>query len=181
MQSFLQVTGRLLLLQSGPQDMPFSTTLLVVAAFANLITNVVSLSVTAPIAAALPQAVVAVLVSGLFVLALLQIRDRKARAVQAVTALFATQAALATVAIFPLQALAPFLQAVAENPDAASTIQPPSMAFGAWLALGIWSVMVTAHILRHALDVRLLAGVGLAILQGIVIWVVYQPFASSPA
>lgn len=177
MNQAFQSLGRLLLLQGGPQDVPYSTTLLGLAAAANLLANVVSLSFTASVSAAIPQTVIAVVVSGLFVVALLQIRDRKPRAVQAVTALFATQAVLALVAIFPLNAMAPFLQAVAENPDAAATMQPPPMAFGAWLALGMWSVMVTAHILKHALDVRFLAGVGLAILQGIVIWLVYQPFA----
>ena len=37
--------------------------------------------------------------------------------------------------------------------------------------------MVTGHIFRNALDVHLLAGVGLAILQGLLIWIVLIPFA----
>ena len=177
MSQFLPLLGRLLLLRCGPQDLPYSTTLLGGSIAASLVANILSLGIGTTAFTAIPQPLLATLVSIGFVIGLLQIRERTPRTVQTLTALFATQAVLGLLALFPLQALAPIFQQIAENPDAASTIQAPSSAVAAWLALGLWSVMVTGHIFRNALDVHLLAGVGLAILQGLLIWIVLIPFA----
>ena len=177
MSQFLPSLGRVLLLQNGPQDLPYSTSLLAGSIAAGVVANILSLGVGTSTLVAIPQTLLATLISAGFVVGLLQIRERTPRAVQTLTALFATQAVLGVVALFPMSALAPVFQQLAENPDAAATIQAPSAAVGAWLALGLWSVLVTGHIFRHALDVHLIAGMGLALLQGMLIWLVLLPFA----
>ncbi|WP_348674796.1 hypothetical protein [uncultured Abyssibacter sp.] len=169
--------GRLLLLRCGPQDLPYSTSLLGGSIAASIAANILSLGIGTSTLAAVPQTLVATLVSVGFVIGMLQIRERTPRAVQTLTALFSTQAVLGVLALFPLRTLAPVFQQLAENPDAASTIEAPSSAVAAWLALGLWSVIVTGHILKNALDVHMLAGVGLAILQGMLIWIVLIPLA----
>ena len=91
MSQFLPLLGRLLLLRCGPQDLPYSTTLLGGSIAASLVANILSLGIGTTAFTAIPQTLLATLVSIGFVIGLLQIRERTPRTVQTLTALFATE------------------------------------------------------------------------------------------
>ncbi|MEE9492234.1 MAG: hypothetical protein V3W04_02485 [Gammaproteobacteria bacterium] len=54
--------------------------------------------------------------------------------------------------------------------------QIPVLIAVAWLLLAVWSVVVRAHIYRHALSVSFIVGVGLAIVHGIIVYSVVEQF-----
>lgn len=166
MPSFNQaaaITLRILLFRAGPQDFPFSPELTRVVLALMLATAWLQSQLTlAPLAAAV-HAGATIAVWALFTRALLQARGLLNRYPQTLNALFATTVVVTLLMLAPLSALAPYAQALAEYQEATrqepapAAIPPPPLpvlpAFAA-LLLSLWNFIVSAHIYRHALDVR---------------------------
>ena len=93
-----------------------------------------------------------------FVTAPLYLLDKAARIGQTLTALAGSGAVLGLLAL-------PIIQVIFEGQDAGEV---PPFAAMAWLILFGWSLLVVAHIMRHALSVRFAVGLGVAILYTLV-------------
>ena len=154
----------LLVLRRGPQDMPSDWGLLAGLALVYCGLGVVQVRLVADIGPALAQAGLATLILAAYVNAVLRFRERPARCVQTLSALLATGSVLTVLMLGPTSALAPFLTAIAENPQAsAAAPQPPALAMLAYMLLGLWGLVIFGHIYRHALDVGKWLGIGAAI------------------
>lgn len=140
MPALLPVARHLLeiaLLRRGPQDLPYSPTLLALAVAASVLASVLAQGANGlPL---LSIALVAVYTAA-FLHGVLQMRQLTARFLQTATAVFGTDALITLAALPVLAALG------------APGSQPGSGAVLAYLALVAWNVAVLAHILRHALD-----------------------------
>lgn len=150
MRALFRAVLSIALLQSGPQVLPTSTVLLVLALAAHFGTGVLlglfSLS--------LPMALLSALAGTLIVVALvhglLLLHRRRARVTQTLTALAACEVLIGLLAL-PLTALYYTSGGMAELASLLSL-----------LMLG-WNVAVAAHIFRHALSVSMGMGVLFAI------------------
>lgn len=140
------------LLQRGPQVLPASTSLTVGAlasyAGAGLLVHQLIVPAMNPVGPVLFD--LSLLVG--FVLALLYGRGLLGRGLQTLAALGGT-GTLLTLCTLPV---VPLLDPGTAGPVEASA----GVIF--WLALMVWSLLVTAHILRHALAIALPAGILLA-------------------
>jgi hypothetical protein len=160
MLSLLRFFFLLCLLRARPQDLPASQALLMVVAAANIVVGAI---VVAP---ALNNAFAAILASLVdtgvllgFIWLLLRFRNHPKRFLQAATAALGVGAVIATLSL-PLQALLP------TDPN---TITPAAQAASLLiLVLVVWLQVALGHVFRHALDVTLLLGVGLAFLYSVV-------------
>lgn len=144
----------LCLLRRAPQDLPASRLLLALVAGASLLGSML-LAMTAG-----EKALIGLLQGGLdlgFLLALLyailRLVDKPARFVQTSTALIGADTLIGLLALLPLS--------LAAGVDESSPMLV--LAGMLFLMLVVWGVVATAHILRHALEIRLSQGVLLAI------------------
>lgn len=140
-------------LQRGPQALPASTGLTITAlasyAAAGVLAHHLMVPAKSPVG---PVLLDLVLLTG-FVLFLLYSRGFPGRSFQTLTALGGT-GTLLTLCALPVIRM---LDSTAGGAPLAST------GVVLWLALMIWSVFVTAHILRHALAIGFSAGLFLAL------------------
>ena len=147
MMRLLAQFWRLCLLRANPQDLPASVTLelLALAAYVGVGT------LDANVQLALWNAFLASAVDAFVLVALthiaLWIRDVPGRAVQTITALAGAGAVLGLIAF-------PILGALHSDEGALVVLQGLL-----WLLFVSWQILVYGHILRHALDLPLLAGV----------------------
>lgn len=154
MQALIRFYFELCLLRRAPQDLPASAALFwTVLAVELAVGLAVGLAARLPLGASLVQDA---LEAGLMLAALyasLHLTQRSGRFLQAASALLGTNALISLVALVPL-ALSP---TGSEKTDAA--------ALGALLllALMVWSLVVTGHILRHAFVINLPQGIGVAL------------------
>lgn len=159
MKRLLQLFVDILFLQAGPQDLPASRVLLVIAVAASVVASTMLARETLAGPTALARVGLELgLTVGLLAL-LLGASGRGARFQQSLIALCGTGAILAILA-WPL-----FGRIVDHGPE-------DSMAALAMLLLwGLygWSILVTGHILRHALDTGLGRGIALALLYALLV------------
>lgn len=181
MSSFNQaaaITLRILLFRAGPQDFPYSSELTRVVLGLMLATAWLQSQLTLPPLAAAVHAGATLAVWALFTRALLQARGMLNRYQQTVNALFATTVVVTLLMLAPLSALAPYADALAQyqeamrqEPPPTVTPQPPPLpvlpAFAA-LLLSLWNFVVSAHIYRHALDVRPVLGAAATLVAALV-------------
>lgn len=144
------------LLRLAPQDLPASSFLLAVTAAAYAVLGVLISSFYYPLPAAAAVGVTGTALLALFTLALLYARGTPERFVQTLTALAGAGAVLEAAGI-PLAAM---LETGSAGPGPRFLGLFSTML---WLALLVWSWVVSGHVLRHALAVRLGAGVGISI------------------
>ena len=144
------------LLRLGPQDLPASPFLLGVTVAAYVGLGVLATAFHYPFLSAVAISVTGTLVFGLLAFALLSVRGVAGRFYQTCAALAGTGAVLEAVAL-PLVALLEAGEPEGARPGAGVVLAIP------WLAFLVWSWVVGGHILRHALSVRLPAGIGLSI------------------
>ena len=153
MEALSRFFVELCLLRRGPQDLPASSTLLGLILAINLVASLLvglAADLSAPIA--LGQGLAdALLTLGLLHLAL-RLTRHPARFVQLATALLGAGALLSLVAVAPLMLL-----------SGAESRGETSLAGLPLLVLLFWSLLVTGHILRHGLDLRLGQGVLIAV------------------
>ena len=132
-------------LSKGPQTLPASGLLLLLTLIINLVMDVVNLSVV------IEQSwVVILMLSGSYSIgliislsALMWIMKYQERILQTLTALFGCGVIISVFAL-------PFLFMVRNSPD------EPNIFSVFILAINVWSLVVTANILRHALSVSML-------------------------
>jgi hypothetical protein len=137
----------LLVLRANPQDLPSSPVLLGVALAAHTLAGVLTLAASFDLAPAVQAAFIDTALSAALAWLLLKIWNRLARFTQTVTALAASNALLSLAAAWlPLAALGDTVSALL------------------WGGFFLWYLVVSGHILRHALDVPLMTGMALSFL-----------------
>ena len=150
MGALFQVIWQIVLLRQGPQALPTSTFLLGLILAAHWLTGVaLGLFVLPPVTAML-SAFIGTLMMAALVYTLLSLHRRSPRFTQTLTALAACEVLLGLISL-PLTAL--FFAGAAMQ----------DIAVMLWLLVMGWSVAVTAHIFRHALDVTMGAGILFAV------------------
>lgn len=134
------------MLQKGPQDLPASGLLLAVVILLGIVLNLVNLRIVVP-GTELPTLVILVIVYALTFVSslsvLMWLMHYQQRIIQTLTALFGT-GIIISLCVLPFQLM------VKNTPD------EPSIFSIFILALIVWSLVVTAHILRNALSSDLL-------------------------
>jgi hypothetical protein len=146
MQALFRFFLQLAMLRRGPQDLPASPVLLVLLALLNVAVGAVNgAELFGGARAALGANLLDLLLSLVLVFALLQIKGRVARWLQTMTAFLG------------LGALAGLVMLVVRSPaEALGVVQ---LAMFVDLILAIWLHVALGNVLRHALDIPLLAGV----------------------
>ena len=144
----------LALLRRKPQDLPASTLLFGLVLIVGLVGGVL-LAVTA--GATLPLALAQSVLDMLLMLAVLQMAlkwvKKPSRFTQTATALVGTDTLVGFAALLPVSLAGP------------GTGDSPQLVVAGllFMALVAWSVLITAHILRHAFDIKLMQGAMIAV------------------
>lgn len=140
-RSTLETLVRITLLRAGPQDLPFSTTLMGVVIALTAGINYPVIARYTPEAEPLLQILLLLAYNLGFLGAALWIRGHGARFVQTATAIFGTDVIISTIAL-------PVLLVIGSPNDA------NALAAISFLVLIIWNIAIVNHILRAALDLR---------------------------
>lgn len=159
----LRVTVDILLLRRGPQDMPANWNLLAVLGALYLIVHLGQALTLAPIGPALLQAVIATALLALYARVALHIRQRLARLLQTLSALFAVGIVAAVVLLGPTAAMGAALQQMAQASSPQAAVELPIFAALVTLVVFVWLLIANGHIFRHALDVPMGMGVLIAL------------------
>lgn len=149
---------RVCLLRESPQRLPASGFLLSLSLAAYFLVAVLLATVTLPLSTALAAAGVDTVLLVALLLAALQLRGVPARLNQALTAAAGSLAILGAISLPATQWLDVLMA------QGADVTLPLTLI----LLLQGWSIVITAHVLRHALDLPFLAGLGIAIVYFIV-------------
>jgi hypothetical protein len=167
MPPFLQLIRDICLLRRGPQDLPYSPTLLAaVLAVALALELAVAYVRGKPLDAAFAGALLELAFTLGMLHLVLTLRSLRNRFVQAATAL------LACALVFELLGLPTLLLFGGEPPRAGTALTPLQLVVSMFLLpLAIWSIVVQAHVLRHSFDVPFASGVVIAILWNVAIFV----------
>jgi len=138
------------LCRRGPQDLPDSTFLLGLLTGLNVLVSFGLAGLETDLLQALLQALLAPAVMALFMLGLLSVSKRRHRFMQTFTAGIGCDALITALAL-PLVLV--------------SLLLPDIRAVAGLLLLGllVWELAVIGHILRQALDLSFMAGLGLAL------------------
>jgi hypothetical protein len=147
------------LLRAGPQDLPASRELLGLAITSYTLVSFLLSVPGYPLATAGQMALVDATLLIVFAASLLYFIGKKARLYQTLTALAGTGTLLGLFAL-------PVIQLLPQREEAGQ--QPPLLASLLWLLLFGWSLLVVAHIMRHALSVKLPVAIGIAMLYSLV-------------
>jgi hypothetical protein len=177
------VTLRILVFRAGPQDFPFGpglgTVLIPLAVLANYLV----------LAAALPSNLLAAIVAATMVAGIgfatklvLRARHLESRFAQTFHAQLATNAVLTLIMLMPMRELAPVLLQITQHPELLEQ-KPPAVAVPAGPVMimnlvNIWTFAVSAHIFRHAANVKLWSGALLALLVSVALLLFVTFFAS---
>lgn len=154
------------LFRRGPQDVPASDTLLASCLLAYLAIGVAALlSMSAPLGHALLYGFSDLLAYGGITWLLLMVARRRQRFLQTFTAMLGSGALLSLVA-WPVSTVEADESAIA---DIAGLL--------IWVVI-IWSIAVTSHIVRHALDIRYSQAVALAMIYFITSVILSVVFAA---
>lgn len=160
MPEFLLILRDIVLLRRGPQDLPYSPSLLIAATVAVILLSHLfgTLLLAEPRAELLHTAIGVGLGLGVLYLVLLG-KQRQERFVQAALAGMLAEV-LSLSLLLPLAAAAGPMQLPATKPEDISGVQLLAMLLMA--AIGLWKFVVEAHVLRHALEIRLMLALPLA-------------------
>lgn len=132
------------ILRLGPQDIPFSSALLMLATLSNVGMSVAIAHLRLPLDYSLMVAALELVVLFGLTSSLLYVAQRRQRIVQTLTALMGSGTIISAIALVLMLAL-------------------PALPQPARLTIFIWNQLVIAHVLAHALSTRFLIGVCLAI------------------
>jgi hypothetical protein len=136
----------LCLLRIGPQDLPYSPGLFGALVVANVLLDALVGALLGKLGEALTASLLTAAVTLGFVYLLLRINSRAARFVQTGTALAAAALVFSVLAVPAQVALTPM------PTDPAALAPSQALALLGVVALGAWSLAVSAHILRNALE-----------------------------
>lgn len=141
-------------LRAGPQDMPAGHVALQLSIVLFLASYTAAISAFFALGESLVRALLDLVLSVLFVRLLLQFRGFAARFQQTLSALMATGFVLNLVA-WPLFLM--LAERLAMEPEVAADGGGEILSILFWLLYG-WSLVVSAHIYRHALEIRFALG-----------------------
>ena len=148
----------LCLLRARPQDLPSSEMLLALVAAANILLSTLGAIPTfGSVGAGFGASALDTAFLAAFIWALLRFHNRPERFVQTTTAALGIGVVVSVVSL-PLQMMLP------DDPAAAESAQVPLALLQ---VLTLWILVAIGHVLRHALDVRLPLGIGLALLYAV--------------
>ncbi len=165
MLQFIKTLWNICLLRGGPQDVPYSATLVTAIVTIHYCLTVFFIAWTHGISNGLGMAAMLVGVSFAAIFLVLRMRKVPERFVQTVSALFGTSIILSLMAL-------PLLIMVATMAQMAGGSM---IMLGQWvgIAVEIWILIVAGHIFRNALAIPLFVGVilsiGIALLNAIVV------------
>jgi hypothetical protein len=144
----------LCVLRRKPQDLPASPVLLGLVLAAGLGGGLLlATSAGAPLLQGLGQTALDYLLMLAALHLGLRLLDKKPRFMQSATALVGAETLIGLVALLPVALAGP-------SPEQSPQLILAGLLF---LALVVWSVLVTGHILRHAFDLTLAQGIAVAI------------------
>ncbi len=143
------------LLRRAPQDLPASPLLLGVAIAAHVGLGTLITLIYYPFLTAIGVSVTGTLLLGLLAFVLLSARGLTERFFQTYAAFAGTGAVLEAVAL-------PIVAMLETNDTTGAASAAGVILTIPWLALLVWSWVVSGHILRHALSVHLTAGIGIS-------------------
>ena len=152
------------LLRRAPQDLPASMPVFIMVVLLNVIVATIGVADIIPGASAMAAAMTDVVIMLVMLRLVLMIQNRAARYVQTATAIFGSGIVLGLIAL-PLQ--------LTIDPNAQGN-EIPGIVSLAYLVLLVWSQLVIAHVLRHALDISFALGVGLALVYSVLSGVTIQ-------
>lgn len=146
MSELLRALRELCLFRIGPQDLPFAPSLLGAILGANVVLDaMLGVVLGAPLQSLLSSLIrLAVVIGGVWLL--LRGRDLQARFVQTALALAVAMLAFNLLAAWPRLLLFPM------PTDPAQFSEGQLLAALVFIGLGLWSLAVAGHILRHALE-----------------------------
>lgn len=157
MSELLLALRNLCLLRIGPQDLPYSPALLGMVLGLNIVLDTASGFLLGKPGMAFTASLIGLVVVIGGVWLLLKMRQLQARFVQAALAIGAAALLFSLLAVPVQMVMAPLPDDLKKLSDA------QTMGMMALAGLGGWSLAVTGHILRHALERSFLAGVLLAL------------------
>ena len=159
------------LLRRAPQDLPASTSLFAVSVALSVIVGAIGVADVIKGVSALAAAMLDAVIALVMLRLVLMIQNHIARFLQTATAVFGSSVILGLIAL-PLQLVIG---------DAGNESPMAPFVSVAYLLLLIWVQVVIGHILRHALNISLSLGIGLALTYSIVSGVIIQTlFLNSP-
>jgi hypothetical protein len=158
------------LLKRAPQDLPASGVIFFVVVLLNVMVATVGIADLIPGAAAMAAAITDAVLILVLLRLVLMIQGRSARFVQTATAIFGSGIVLGLIAL-PLQL------SIEQNSEGTEAGVVVSLAY---LTLLVWSQLVIAHVLRHALNVSFALGVGLALVYSLLSGVIIQALFITP-
>jgi hypothetical protein len=145
------------LLRAGPQELPAATQFLALVLAGYFLVDVLISQLNFDFGAAVAVSVLDVLLLAAFVQLVLRIVAKPERFNQTLAALAGTGVLLGLLA-YPLIRALTLAQAAGEAAAGLAL---------AWLAVLVWSLLILGHILRHALAVPLMTGVGIGVLYSL--------------
>ncbi|MFN2308962.1 MAG: hypothetical protein ABR553_04405 [Gammaproteobacteria bacterium] len=145
------------LLRTGPQDLPAAPRFLALMVTGYLLVNVLISRLSFGLGAALAVSALDALLLAAFTQLLLRLAAKPERFNQTLAALAGTGMLLGLIAFPLIQGLTAAQTAGEANAGLAL----------AWLAVLVWSLLILGHILRHALSIPLMTGVGLGVLYSL--------------
>jgi hypothetical protein len=158
-------------LARSPADLPYSPSLLSGAILLDLLVSLLALGALG-VAAGPAIAVFGTLSYAVMVYGLLYLRSRTARLVQTLTALVLLSL------FFNLASFGPiYLIETMPDPERSALGQ---FAFLLVLLLELWSVVVSGHVLRHAMDLPLSLGIVVSFALSMAQWIVLAPLFGGP-
>jgi len=146
------------LLRAGPQDLPHSQTLLGLTLGGYVLVSFLLSAPGYPVGTALLIALVDLALLLIFAISLLSLVGKINRLIQTLTALVGTGTLLGLIAL-------PLVQVLTREQVSEELVFLVSML---WLLLFGWSLLVVAHIMRHALSVSLPVALGASIVYAVV-------------
>lgn len=154
MKHFVRVFWNICTFRAGPQVLPASRLLLALALGAHWLVGIAHSAFTFTLPVSLLAALLGTATVVALIHSILTLRGHSARSVQTLTAVAGSEVLLGVLAL-------PVTVMLYGGGD-------QSVAALLMLLLMAWNLAVVAHILRHALDVPLSAGVGFALIYTVV-------------
>ena len=152
------------LLRRAPQDLPASTSLFVMVITMSVIVGAIGVSDVIPGISALAASMLDAVIIMVLLQLVLRVKNQPARFLQTATALFGSSTVLGLMAL-PLQ--------LAVGDGSSEQAMAPMISV-AYLVLLVWVQVVIGHILRHALNVSFMLGVGLALTYSVLSGTIIQ-------
>jgi len=153
MLRYIKFYAQLCFLKVAPQDAPASTNAYYVSIFAYLLVGAFVIAITQSVLTGLFLSGVQTALLMFLANLVLWIKKTPGRYHQTLTALCATGAIIGIIAM-------PLMSFVANSGATGGGVDTDTLSFGfiIWLVLILWESLVVAHILKHSMDIPMMAG-----------------------